>query len=47
MEAGPNIDQVTAFYYREQQRWRLCDSQFDPDSRPLKAATAAIKGLVP
>ena len=47
VEAGPNIDQVAAFYYRDQERWRLCDSQFDPDSKTLKAATASIKGLVP
>ena len=47
VEAGPNIDQLAAFYYRDQQRWRLCDSQFDPDSRTLRAFTGSIKGLVP
>jgi hypothetical protein len=44
VEAGPNIDQVAAMYYRDLRQWKLCDSQFDPDSRTLKAG---IRGLVP
>jgi hypothetical protein len=39
------VDQLTAFYYRDQKRWRLCDSQFDPDSTSLGAVQ--IRGLVP
>jgi hypothetical protein len=39
------VDQLAAMYYREQKRWRLCDSSFDPGSTSLKAA--AIKGLAP
>jgi hypothetical protein len=44
VEAGPNIDQVAAKYDANQQRWKLCDSQFDPDSKTLRAQ---IRGLVP
>ena len=48
VEAGPNIDQIAAFYYRDQQKWRLCDSQFDPDSRTLRALGGSPpRGLVP
>ena len=39
------VDQVAAFYYRDQKRWKLCDSQFDPDSTSVRAAQ--IRGLVP
>jgi hypothetical protein len=45
VEAGPAIDQVAAMYYRDQQRWRLCDSAFDPDHTSLRAAS--VRGLVP
>jgi hypothetical protein len=44
-EAGPAMDQVAAMYYRDQRRWRLCDSSFDPDHTSLRAA--AIRGMVP
>ena len=44
-EAGPAVDQVAAMYYRDQKRWRLCDSAFDPDHTSLRARTA--RGLVP
>lgn len=36
-------DQVTAFYYRDQQQWRLCDSDFDGSHR----LRAIPRGLVP
>jgi hypothetical protein len=39
------VDQLAANYYRDQKRWRLCDSQFDPDSTSLKALR--VNGLVP
>jgi hypothetical protein len=39
------VDQIAAFYYPDQKRWKLCDSQFDPDSTSLRAAQ--IRGLVP
>lgn len=39
------VDQVAAMYYRDQHRWRLCDSQFDSNSTSLRAAS--IKGMVP
>jgi hypothetical protein len=43
--AGPAVDQVAAMYYRDQKRWRLCDSSFDPGSTSLQALR--VKGLVP
>ena len=39
------IDQVAAKYYRDQQRWRLCDSAFDPYNTSLRAMT--VRGLLP
>ena len=39
------VDQVAAMYYRDQKRWKLCDSQFDPDATSLRAAQ--IRGMVP
>jgi hypothetical protein len=44
-EAGPAMDQVAAMYFRDQRRWRLCDSSFDPDHTSLRAA--GVRGLVP
>lgn len=44
-EEASGVDQVAAMYYRDQGRWRLCDSQFDSSSTTLKAAS--IRGLVP
>ena len=39
------VDQVAAMYYRDQKRWKLCDSQFEPDVTSLRAAQ--IRGMVP
>jgi hypothetical protein len=43
--AVAGIDQVAAFYYKDQQRWRLCDSSFDGAPVSLRALVA--HGLVP
>ena len=39
------IDHVAAFYYPDQKRWRLCDSQYALDANSLRAAQ--IRGLIP
>lgn len=39
------VDHIAAFYYPEQKRWRLCDSQYEGDPSSLKAVQ--IRGLVP
>jgi hypothetical protein len=39
------IDHVAAFYYRDQKRWRLCDSQYEGDANSLRAIR--IRGMVP
>jgi hypothetical protein len=39
------IDHVAASYYRDQKRWRLCDSQYEGDASSLRAIQ--IRGMVP
>lgn len=39
------VDQLAAFYYRDQNRWKLCDSQYEPDVTSLRAAQ--FRGMVP
>jgi hypothetical protein len=39
------IDHVAAFYYRDQKRWRLCDSQYEGDAGSLRAIR--VRGMVP
>jgi hypothetical protein len=43
------IDHVAAMYYRDQKRWRLCDSQFEGSSTSLTAGTSRqlLRGMVP
>jgi hypothetical protein len=40
------IDHVAAFYYRDQKRWRLCDSQYE-GSDPSTLRAIQIRGMVP
>jgi hypothetical protein len=40
------IDHVAAFYYRDQKRWRLCDSQYEA-SDPVSLRAIRIRGMVP
>jgi hypothetical protein len=40
------IDHVAAFYYRDQKRWRLCDSQYEGRD-PSSLRAARIRGMVP
>jgi hypothetical protein len=39
------VDQVAAMYYSGQQRWRLCDSAWNPD--PKKTLSVIYRSLVP
>jgi len=39
------IDHLAAFYYRDQKRWKLCDSQYEGDAGSLRAIR--IRGMVP
>jgi hypothetical protein len=40
------IDHLAAFYYRDQKRWRLCDSQYE-GSDPSTLRAMQIRGMVP
>jgi len=39
------VDQLAANYYPDQKRWKLCDSQFEPEVNSLHANR--LRGLVP
>jgi hypothetical protein len=41
------VDQVAAMYYKDQQQWRLCDSQFKGDDPPQTSLIGLLRGLVP
>lgn len=41
------VDQVAAMYNRDQQRWWLCDSQFNGDEVSQTSLKAMLHGLVP
>lgn len=41
------VDQVVAMYYKNQNRWRLCASDFNGDDPPQTSLFSRVRGLVP